>query len=294
MPARADVQRVCGLTDPFCGHAFGAKVPDLSNTRTLPYTRHGRRTISSNFEGSAAFMFLPQYTNDPVVTPVSVVGGNVITWETNFTPATPFANVSRYRVVSSGYRVRNISAPLYSSGMVHVRALAQQIATSFSPMDGTSYAVSDYMDLPLQDCKNLNVIVPHTSQPLINFYSPLSVPAGAAVTSWQSPGFVGTTVLLSGGPADSGVLDVEYFIHYELVFDEGDQMMILASPPPPSNSVYTAAAAKVSSTIDTFFNMGTQAVASYMEKKALTAIAGLIGGPAPALAASSMLALTVD
>lgn len=288
-----EINLVCGLTDPFCKHAFGAKYPDNSNTRTLAYTRHGRQTIMTDFQGTGAFIFLPNYFNSPIVTPTSVTLAGDITWTTSFTPDTPFLAVTRYRIVSAGYRIRNIAAPLYSSGMVHVRALTPQTGASFQPMSGTSYAVSDYMDVPLQECKNLNVVVPHTSQPTINFYNPSSVPASSSMTGWQSPGFAATSCLIMGGPVDSAVLDVEYFVHYELAFDEGDQMGMIATPPPAFAPVRNAAAAKVTSSIDTFFNMGAAAIGNYLEKKAIAALGGLIGGPAGAFSAHA-LAITVD
>lgn len=102
--------QVCGLTDPFCNDAIGSKFPDDSSTRTLPYTRRGRVTMNSDASGDLAYVFNPQYVYEPF-TYASVRTGSAVTSWADSGAASVMPNVTKYRIVSCGFRLKSVLAP---------------------------------------------------------------------------------------------------------------------------------------------------------------------------------------
>lgn len=63
----ARVHSLCGLIDPFCSHAIGAKYPDLSSNKSLPFTYKTLDTVTTNAGGDVSFIVLPVVTADPLL-----------------------------------------------------------------------------------------------------------------------------------------------------------------------------------------------------------------------------------
>jgi hypothetical protein len=273
------VHQVCGLSDPFCDHALTAKYPDDSNARTLTFPQHGITTLSTNAGGGVWSIFLPQYTYGPLAAAATVSGSQASTWS-DYPNATTsvIGSVSKYRIVSCGFKLRNICAPLTSAGIVSIRILSQEEDSTFNALDLQSYARSESIDIPLQDAHEVAVIIPHSSQMPQAFY-PVSSDV-APVTSAQSRGFNPVTIYVSGAPASTAVLSIEYFINYELQFYASSGMGILATPAPPANSIVTSVANTITSAGKSIFTAGAKAAAAYVVSQAKRAIAARLGGPA--------------
>lgn len=284
------ISKICGLTDPFCSHAIGAKYPDDSSVRSLPYFHHFRQTLNSDVNGQGALLFMPQWDYYTFTEKATGTFPSVATWN-GFASAAPIANASQYRIVSAGFRIRNVTAPLNSSGMVHIRLWPSEKGGEYAGIDLTSYYNTKSLDVALQDCKDVCITVPHTSQMPQAFY-PITRDS-ATVGNWQSSGFTPCTIYVSGVPASSAVLDVETFIHYELQFDATSGLAAASTPPPPANSMLTNAANRVTSVMPGIFQHGVERFGRLIADKAVKTVALYLGGP-EALAASFATAAIVD
>lgn len=54
-----DVHDACALTDPFCAHARGARLPTSGKARTLAYPAHARSYFGTDATGVGAVLILP-------------------------------------------------------------------------------------------------------------------------------------------------------------------------------------------------------------------------------------------
>lgn len=290
---RQFVSQVCGLTDPFCTHANGAKYPDFSSVKTLPYTRRLRSTLTSDANGYANLLIMPQYASLPYNNnSANVYAGNTVTTWANFLPATVIAGVSGYRIVSAGFVVRHIVSPLNSAGMVYIRQYGQQDGAYISPLDTSTYNATSVCNVPVQEAREIAVILQKTAQMPQTMYSPLTDTGLVANTATRGVGYA--TVAIAGAPASTPILEIEYVINFELVFEDGSDLAQVATPPPPANSMITDAAARVSSTLTPIVADGLSAAGRMFVTKATTALAGYLGGPPASMLARTALAITVD
>jgi len=176
--------------------------------------------------------------------------------------------------------------------MVRIRSIAAQQGALFQSMDCSSYSRSETMEVALQDCTVVSMIVPHSSQMPQVFYDPLVVTPDTGVINWTACGFTPLTIAVDGAPVSTGVLDVEFFINYEYTFDEGSAMGMLATPPPPASSLLTSAAASLSSMTTNFFSSAAHAVGERLRDRAIKALMNATG--LGRVAGAAQYALTVD
>lgn len=282
------VKKVCGLTDPFCVHARNAKYPDESSIRSLPFSYHARVTLSSQAQGYNWTMFLPQFAYTPYTSGLTAVSTQVTSWN-DFASASVLANVQSYRIVSCGYILRNIAPALTASGMVRVRGWPVTSGTTLTTVDLASYSGTFSIDIPLLECKELPVIIPHTAQLPQTIYNVSS--DSATVSGAGTKGFVFTTICVDGAPASIPVLDVEFFIHYELIFDDSTAMQLLATPSPAPSTAVKAAAARVSSTIAGYVGHSIEEGSKFVAKKALAGLTSYFLGPTAGLIADGAMEL---
>lgn len=269
---QALVHAVCGLTDPFCGHAFGAKYPDDSSLRSLSFTDHHSVTGGS-FSGTGALLLAPDYNVLPWIFPASITGGTA-TWASFVSNPNANNNVVDFRITSWGVRVSSIAAPLTATGMVRFRSLASD--SILPTTDCLSYARSGSLDVPLQDCKDITIIGPHTADMPQKWYSN-GTAAGSAASTWRSPGFSPITLFFDGCP-DGSVVNVEVIVHYELQFASSSGMTLFSTPSPMANPVVTGAAAKVTSKTKTFAKKAAAKVGQEIKEQATKAIVSEIKG----------------
>lgn len=281
------VNQVCGLTDPFCVHANGAKWPDDSPVRTLTWLRRRIDPLATNVSGVGGILCWPNYWHPPVVGATVSVDGNM-TWADSTSDPTIFNFVKSVRIVSAGFRLRSVGAPLYQSGVVHLRSWGVETGASFLTVNGLSFTASQAMSFRLADAKNVTVLYQHTSQRPEKFYDPTYLTPSNFVNQWNTAGFAPVTIFVSGAPVSQTVLEIEHFINYELIFDDGSSTSVLATSPPPYNPVVADAAKLVSSTMKTIFMSGVEQVGSYVVSAAANALRTRF--PAGAVSAGLLLA----
>jgi len=285
------VSQVCGLTDPFCSHAGGAKYPDFSSVRTLPYTRRQRMTLTTDAAGYANLVIAPQYNYNPYST-VNVYAGNAVTSWSNFAAYPTIAGVSGYRIVSAGFIVRHVVSPLNSAGMVYIRQYGTENGSFMAPIDTTTYNCTSEANVPVQEAKEIAVVLQKTSQMPQNFY--FQTTDTTTVGNVIARGVAFATVAVAGAPFSTPVLEIEFITNYELIFEDGSDLAQVATPPPPANALITDAAARVSSSLVPIVRGGVEAFGKALVARATTALATYLGGPPAAFAARSALAITVD
>lgn len=281
------VSKVCALTDPFCHHSSGVQYPDNSPVRTVPFQYKEVATITTNAAGSGAYLILPNYYTYGYVG--GAMSGNTFTTDTNTTLQGKIPNVSQFRIVNWGVRIKSLSAPLYASGMVRVRALNETDGSSFATLDVGSYNRSQVADIPLKDAHDIAVIGPPTQQPRPQLYTLAQVQPTLATTAWQAAGFSAVTVAIVGGPANTAALELEFTYNFELVFESGEGLSQLAKNPPRASAPLANSAAVVTSHPTSIYERGVSQASRTVEALATAAIAS--AGDALFDLGMSMLAL---
>lgn len=290
------VSHVCGLTDPWCSHARGAKYMDESSARTLPFTFNYSQTLSTNAAGSLAFLFVPRVAGDgsgQICTGV-VTATDVSTLGPNFDacPVATLSGAQKYRVVSAGLRIKRISPDLTTSGMLYVRSYAYPEFANLGVFDIDGFNASQVVNIPLVNVTDSTFVCEHSSQLPQTFYNPTSNPAN----SFTGAGFNNITVGIIGAPASTPVIFVEYIMHVEYVFDDSAPLALAATPSPKFSPVIHSISKTITSESTNFFHESTKILGEFIKKKAINYLStALLGAPNPAAKlAGGALAIMVD
>lgn len=296
-PMRMDpthqAHKVCALTDPFCPGAVGSKWPNITAAKTLAWPGRGRTSIATDATGTGAIAICPLMEAQIAV---GVVTGNSGVFTTTLSAAIPpFPNgIQGFRVVSWGFKIRNVTSPMLSSGIVRIRLFSDLAYPAAAAIDLASYNCVASYDIPLQDCREV-CIIPSRVNESSTFFQQTTATNGLLAGQLPS-GWTFATVAVFGAPVSAAPLDVELFMNNELQFADNSSMQMLATPSPPTNTMLQQAASYVSEKIGPFVKNGAQAVENealkYARKYLIRSLGGL-GGPMGSLA-GSMLALTVD
>lgn len=284
---RSLIHKACGLVDPFCIHAIGARYPDDSSTRTVPFSFHSSVNVTTDANGNATLLWSPQYAFAPTTT-ATTTGPGVTGWNA-FAAIGLVGDVKQYRIVSSGFIIRSIAAPLNASGLVQIRTWSDQDNTSIATCTLNGYNGSYSADIPLRICDDVAVITPHSSAMPQTFYNDAN--DSATVVNKQANGFVPVTVFITGAPINFTVAVIEYFINYELTFIPGSGSAQMATPPPAANPVLSSVANHMTSTVQPIVKRGVAALGSMIVDKAITGFAAMLGGPAAGMAAHAAYAI---
>jgi len=284
---------VCGITDPFCKHAIGAKLPDTTNIRTLAYTKHSIHSITTDASGNGGVMVMPNWFYDPVIYGL-VSGTNMVLPPVAMTSNPAIAGIQSFRIVSYGLIINSIAAPMTSSGLVYVRANTSETGQHITSSNYASYGTTDYLDVPLRNVSGLAVIGGRNAAPRANFYTPTQSTPSSAVTDWKASGALPTSIVIIGGPASTTVLTVELLIHYELTFEETEGMALAMTPSPASNPMVVNISNQVQSTGQQIFKTGLAAAGKYIEQRALQLITNALPAPYKPIGYAAQYAIMVD
>lgn len=271
----SNAHQVCGLVDPFCEHAKGAKYPDDSSSRTLPTEIHYTKTLTTDASGSGAFLILPVVKYDSILT-CSVTSPDVFQpYDFTATPVPVLTGASKYRVVSAGLRVRSVAPLLTSSGSVYLRSYSAETATSFAAFTGSTYLCSANKDISLNNLKDEAIIIPRSSQMPQTFYSTTAVTYLA--NDWTSEGLCPVSIAVVGGPASTAVIAVELIFHIEYIFEEGASLALATTPAPRYSGIITSVANTIKSDANLTFTSGLKALSNYVRTNAVSYIEKALG-----------------
>lgn len=278
MVRRDHVETLCGLTDPFCPAALSARYLDFGKVRSLPVPFHYRALLPTNNAGYGGALILPNYNNSPVLLSTSFGGP-----DDAFYPATNFTVRSKIscdstRLCNFGVVLRSIAAPLGASGMVHIRVYSATDGFYFSSVPGSAFNCDQSYDIPLQDLKEFCVVLKRIDPTAKNWRYPDDIAADASLNSiWTSPGWQYMTILISGGPASSSPVAMEFFENWECTFQDNNTMALLAQPAIPNNPYLSEAIDYVSSETKTFFREGIASAGRYFMGSAAKALTNIVG-----------------
>lgn len=270
------VSQVCSVMDPFCVHAKNAKYPDLTSALTLPYQQHERFTLSTSATGQISTLFYPSYGYNPYFPQNSFAAG-VATYGPKLAGIN-YASVSSVRLVSFGIIIRSVVAPLSASGVVRVRMFTAPDPSTLATLNVSTYNCDDYMDIPLNVCKETCVVLKRVDETAKFWKTPGEYDAGFTAPTQTKNGFGQVLINIDGGPASLAVLDIEYILHWEVKMLDSDVLAQIATPSPQFHPAVQSATDKVQSTAKSIFTNGVGQLATYVETHAAAALAELISG----------------
>lgn len=261
------VRTICSLTDPFCKHALGAKYLDGAKVRTLSLPLHYQASLVTDASGKGSIMFYPGW--NCYYWP-STMAGTIATW-VNGANAPPMTNATGYRVVTAGVIARTIVAPLSASAMVRIRTFNSPFPTNLNAVDIASYNCNEYEDIPLAETKEVAISATRTND----------VQARTLIAPWAVNGvFVDnppngwsyTMISVDGGPASQAVLNLEFFVNFEITFADESSNSLLALPSPPANPLAIAASELVSSETKAIVRQGIVSFGKQVTANAVEAL----------------------
>nr|WPR18185.1 MAG: coat protein [Chemarfal virus 44] len=289
-PVKSKLEAICSVADPFCNAAIGSKYLDIGKVRSLSYSWHSQNTFASDLGGRVGMLCIPDYLNGAYVQ--GLMTGSVMTIATA-NATSKIANVSSYRIVSWGAKVRCIAPPLSASGLLSIRVFDSYTGADFASIDTTTYNCSSYLDVPLQAATEVCVVLGRLDVTSKKFIKPFdTLQGGSNVTNWVSPGFQSCTIAINGGPASTAVINVEFFVNYELTFSDSDGNQQLALPSHPYNQTISDATDTVVTSVKSIFASGAKEVASTIASASKQALIGALRSRISK--SSSLLALPVD
>lgn len=208
-------QKVCGITDPFCIHARGAKWPDGQGAGTAPFQIRGRLSVNTGitnnvnsnlfqFSGDLPYALLTPLSNSATIWTMNATYTDV-TSSTNFTTYFQY-----YRIVSWGIIVRNILPATTSQGTVLIRKLNRGQVVSGQIVNATMYG-SEVQEYPVFPGMEISVIAKTQGNIARSFQGFNTNTTIVNAPNWDTI----QVELLNGAASTNGVLDIEYVYNVE-------------------------------------------------------------------------------
>lgn len=257
-PNGSAVKALCSLTDPFCEHAYGAKIPDGSTTNSLTSSSRGYFTFTTKDSGGAGYAAAFFNPNNMGYCIGSNAAANVGASTSQATPATwtqtsglslMTTSASMVRIVSCGIVVRcNLNTANAQGQFNVIEAPAFLVSTAYDTTDLTYPKVTV---MPCYSGSTMTVKLSPSNPTLSDqFLSPQTNTGLSKDCGWPS-----IFVAYTGGSTGTAVVvaSVEYFIHFEWVPIATHDVALLASGTPPAQPKMMQARAAVNDKHDNPF-----------------------------------------
>lgn len=270
-PDKNLVERICGLVDPFCPKAKGAKWEDGYGESTMCAQLRGHTTYSSLSNGGN-LIYYQAAMSFPIMTMSSVTAG-VYTSSSSYTPLPGYlaaaSYMAAYRIVTAGLIIRNVCPALTAGGFIVITRQAVMASGVTAYSAGNVYGVETATH---SICAGMEVPV------IFRELGTSSRSFQAANTSGTAPpgGWDVITIEIVGAPASTVMLDIENVYNIEFTLtpaNVGLQQFLPVSA--PSNPVVSNLANHASQELSTLMWTGVERLG----KAAITAIATKLGGP---------------
>jgi len=274
---RGDVVHTCSITDPWCPHATGAKLPDSDSSRSVPITLKFMLPASTDANGAFAKTISPSlaahFTGSTTIT-----GGAVTVWGAA-TSVSDYAAIAAefasYRIVSMGVRVYSVLAPTAQSGFI-------RFITNPHPVTGAAYTYTGGLHESLSQYATAGCDAHWVAKPVGADY--LTYVDIAARPSWDE-----LIVIGEGLPAStSGACQFEVVMHLECQIDIGGIGSLIASPAALSKPRILAASGAVHNAIGGVINDTTEAVTTKISKMAKNAVSEVAADILPFLKGAAL------
>jgi hypothetical protein len=290
--------KVCGLTDPFCIHADGARWSDqVGNVSTITYQSRILVNVQSNSSGDAAVYFDPAYAMNSVnpgayhqaltVTAGAVTAANPTTvGDATLASLLASSVTTGARVVSAGATWWDTVAATGAGGSVIATEVPNYKAYTNTPGTFSSTQATLSANVMVMDRRKHGSWISRPSNPAAyNFLN-----SQDSDDLYQE---VRTALILCvTGPPSLTVIKLELVVNFEFTVTLESIYGRIAKPNPSNASNLLAArvAGKVESAMQPFFEGGKTlvgraiaTVATRAARAALTAAGAYLGGPSGAV-----------
>lgn len=226
------VHAVCGITDPFCAAAYGAKVPDGATTKSIAVTYETLHEVLTDASGAGALLLTPEFWTPGIA--ASAMAGDVATFPLNAClPSDYDDDVGRWRMVSFGVEVQSVTSQMTSQGSVHLRTFSPDKYDSLSVVPTRTYYADSHKDVPVRDCRE-KVISKRLGTEALVFKGPAGI-STQNLLGIDVPGYQAITVAVFGAQAETVVLLVRVVRHLEYVPIDGTITYQFATKAPKPN-----------------------------------------------------------
>jgi hypothetical protein len=271
------VEQICGLNDPFCPTANGAKILDQSSQNTFSFQSKTINTIVSDVSGNAAMLFLPNYYYNWAQSPTTQVD-DTCTFSTVMSPnTTAMAGVKDYRIVSAGVTLTGVSAPLDASGMVYVRTFNLNGAGA-GTIAGATFNSLEHAEYSLASLSNRSpaVLFSPCGPSTYEWRSQAETTPSSAIADYVSNQTTSVMITVMGAPISRTVLECTLTVNFEVTFYDSASMGSIQSKPPKYNPYMDAVNKEVKSVGQSIFAGGVAAVGTVVKNAAFNALQSLV------------------
>lgn len=281
---------ICGVTNPFCKEATGARWPDNSNSKSLTFDVEGAYIeYATDAAGTAGSLYTAAPANMRYACSISGTTATSLT-SSSFVG---FPTMARWRCTSWGLKLSCSLPPLSTQGTVSIRLFSPEKLSTLASYSITAPYADAVYDVPLRRLIDHDMFVipmPLGDRPRI--FNPTDTVT--VIGSGDSYGWQVASVAVIGAPVSTaGVLRITAYYHYEFVPPDGDQLYTYAKAPPKQNKLITDGNGDVLSSVGNFIEGTASKVDAVVNSKAakyIGAIGGFfLGGPAGSAAGYAML-----
>lgn len=283
------VHKLCGITDPFCPHAKGARWPDGNGSNTLTYQARGLLNLVTTVDGASLSYLGATLPFNSL--PPGAYGAPTFTMNAAFQRAGTNSNwqayASTYRVVTAGIIIRNILPAMTAQGILVITRMTTFPSLGASVTTGLlnqgevyTVPITAGMEIPL-------------------LFSPVGIDArdfkSQNINTTINDGWNVYKIEVIGSVASASVITIElvYNIEFTLIENYAD-MSTLSTVENPISIASTTIATKLTNSIGTVIYNGASKFSSLIATKAAQALGTYFGGPAGGMAAGGAMAIMVD
>lgn len=260
------VDAIAGLSDPFCTHARGARLPDMGSGRTVTESCRQLATITTDANGDAGILFQPspKYCQLPAARQVDgtfLAGNQYLPFGANSTSLE-----RRARVVTWGVRAINLQSAVESKGQIVLFKVSRTQVTDVYGVNPSSYPCFEIH--PLKHGGEWSLISYPTADTRLDWqsYDTMTNTTDVSTGAWEGMG-----IFILGSQATSSVLSLEIYFNTEYIPTDDNPLCQFALPQPVYNPQLFVATNQVHSTHNGLGAMAKDAIGKEIKKHALAA-----------------------
>lgn len=263
-------QKICGVTDPFCDHALGARWPDGNALSSLPYRNRTHGTVTSFANGGTVVDFQPDNMPWGFLSPTSYAAGYYVmpSTYTSITGSVALPTYfTEYRIVSSGVVIRNLMTVMNTSGYLIISRSTTPTTFGASVAAGTT-SFQSVLTVPITP--GMEICIANT--PLGSFSRAFHPFTSSSLSQYISPNWDVIRIEVVGAAPSSSVLDLEFFTSIECLLPVGS-VLSQTSPPVLEDNVFIQhVSARIANVASNIVHNSVNAFGRFVYTKAVTSI----------------------
>jgi hypothetical protein len=279
VPKQNHVRSICSITDPFCPASKGSRWVDGASANTITEQFRGSFNLTASALGNTAAVFTPSaptgYINYTSTTATTYTLQS--TWTQYKVGSMVQTYGCSYRVVSFGCILRCVASATNASGLLTLGTTGVPPAASST----YSFGTEQYNECVVKAIQP-GLEVSWLSRPIgstAHEFKPIDTAVSAAQSS---PDWSVLVVEVTGAPASTVMINVEWFMNVEFNPQQNTALTPLCANGPAS-TLGVSAAQKTRTSIGSFIEGGIAQVEATVAKHASSAISSLLDDPLEAL-----------